>query len=720
MMTYLYRMKAAAYGRKAFCLFLSAILILGMAGGTSFAEGEPNPSRSANRLYMDRISLLGPYIRITTPKPHFEARNPKNRQVVEMGIFNHYSENNPADKYFCFLPFCPTGPDLVDQRRFSVPDMLYHLYQLDSGERALIAQELSEATYFGYGAVPISKRTVYMQIALQMRIYEILGYRLEKADAEADFSWYRPLVSEINRRRDNWRNESSLQGLTIELEPGVSYSLEDDHGVLESFMWRAGYAPDTGYFLPETNNCVQFIWTWPNTLTFSANEEFSGSAQIRFVAGGPSTQHCLDDGETQTRISTEYNMPSRTISFTLQATKSEHSLGRLKIKKTAPQIVAWTKQMNEALGEELWQPLAEDLPLADVGFTLVSDEAIMLDGTLKGPGEIQYSFKTNDQGIGLVEDVPCGKYILYEEEVSPMYEKLEGINITIEATSSDTDMEPIHIHNKRREIVLKGVKVFKDAGDITTEAMEAIKDRVQFGLYTTETMYYGEEILPVGSLISLAQVSPLPNLNDLSESGEEHVELKFFLPILGRFELREVLSSAYYQTLPPIELDLSGGLAGDEPVAGQLEFVLSCPLVNERKEILVCSNEEESDPGEMEYLPEEKRTEPEETQGDSMTDPPDISGKEIHTQASGRQVIEVTPQSRIELPVQIQVKPPRVDVRNINMPAEGNKQANPLPNHLILQEKALLLPSTGAGGKEISLLAGSLLVFLGKWLRYRL
>ncbi len=720
MMTYLYRSKARAYGRKMFCLFLGVVLILGMAGSTSSAEGTSSLSQPTNRLYMDRGNLLGKFIRIVTPKPNYEARNPKDYKVIEMGVYNHYSEHNPADKYFCFLPLCPTGPDLVDQRRFNVQDMLYQLYhQLDSGERDLIVRELSEATYFGYGAIPISKRTKYMQMALQMRIYEILGYRLEKVDGEDDFSWYRPLISEINRRRDNWRNESGLQGQTIELEPGASYSLIDEQGVLESFMWNAGYAPDTSYLLPETDNHVQFVWTWPNTITFSASKDFTGSAPVRFAAGGPSTQHCLDDGETQTRISTEYNMPPRTITFTLQAVRPENSLGQLKIEKTAPQIVAWTRQMHEAFGEELCQPLIEDLPLADVGFTLVSDEDIMLDGTLYGRTELQYSFRTNDLGIGLLEDIPCGRYILYEEDVSPMYEKLEGINITVEAICSDTDREPLRIHNKRREIVLTGVKVFKDVGDISIEAMEAIKDGVQFGLYTTETMYFGEETLPAGSLISLAQVSPLPNLNDFSESGEEHLELKFFLPFPGRFELREKLSSEYYQTLAPVELDLSGGLGEEGQVEGQLEFVLSEPLFNERKESLACCNIEERAAGEEEDLPEEKGTEPEERQENNMPESPDTSGKEINTEEPDKQVIEVAPQNRNELPVQVLVKSPNVDVRNINTLAENNKQADPPPKQVSLQEKAILLPSTGESRKAISLLAGSLLVFLGKWLRYR-
>lgn len=499
-------------------------------------------------------------------------------ETAKYHLYDIYNKNDRSDKYFCIMPLTTIQGDMSSPQAYEPAEFIKKIYKSRVPEST--ANQLSRDSYFMYGCLPPSERTRDRAMATQVRLWKNVGMSV----SGDEFDWYSDEFREASARRHAWENsDSALQGQTYTLAAGESLTLNDDHGILQSLLYPAGFEPGQVQPIGGENSHLTAVWTWPNQLTIYADEEFKRTCQVDIAGGGDSTQTCYFDHINQGIISPEERLPWRSVSF---AVEPETQYGSLKISKTGPQILRW-QEASDFQQEKLYEPVWENLGLPGVEFHLISNETINIGGQEYAAGDLVYTLLTDDAGEALLEDIPCAQYVLLEVSEDPHYKNLsEGIPLTIVPDDEPVEaMAPFEVYNEKRSLSLSAYKVLQDTDTLSFAEVNQCLDDIRFVLRSRQDLPAHENTLPAGSLVAAAALTKVGEPNQAVELQESKSEVwttfTMEIPDFGSYSLEEWNPHEKFLPFEPLQLDLTDPSRLSVTANGDYSVALVRPLVNQ-------------------------------------------------------------------------------------------------------------------------------------------
>lgn len=606
-----------------------------------------------------------------------KINNEKNlNEIVNPGYIHYlFHSDGSHEMLFCIMPFAQVGSEY--QCKYTLEEALGWTYRLDV-DAAQLASSLQEITYFGYSSIPPSNRTNEDYFATQYTLWEEMGFTVSEANGN-DFSWYRPMAEHIQRKKANWGLDPSFSGITHQVVPGETFSLTDDHLVIESFMYAAGYHPGTP---AEVQPGVTMTWDGANTLTFTFSKDILGEINLDFTAGAPlPTPEAYWFGDQQAKMPTVEKMPPKSFQIRFNAV---WPTGSLKLVKTGAKITSYTP--TDVLGNTVYEPQYQEMPLAGAEFELRSAEILNSANGVIQAGETVASGTSDGNGSIFWEELPCGEYLLYETATPGEFiNHEEAIPVSITENGPNGEYQEITISNPRKYYDLIFKKVFKNCGDY--QEVDLLTE-TNFAFETLEDLVYEEGVLPKGSLVSAGYLIPqetdgIETVGTITADGEDkHWIGRIEVPRLGLYRLTELSTHSDFQLCEAISLDLSDEGKAVRQDDGRYMFDLSVVLVNEK------IPEETEAPTETTQKETEEPTPPNPTETTATT--PETT-PEKPTEPPQTETVETTVETE---PLRIEWNPPLpVQPSPLSLPVPQPPQVVAAREPMVAS--AVLLPRTG-------------------------
>ncbi|MDO5015639.1 MAG: prealbumin-like fold domain-containing protein [Eubacteriales bacterium] len=547
------------------------------------------------------------FVRVNMPD-YVEEKGPGSysERVASFYLNSHYPTQYPSLTCFCIEPFIAIDAGEVTYNSQDLASYLqeYYGYSPDAAQRK--ARDLAEVSYFALGAIPASQRTLEDQFTCQLLLWEELGYEVHLADPY----WYKLGKEKMRQRRGEYYQRHSLEGETIELEPGGQLSLQDSGWA--NLLPAAGFSPGNPKALDEEGQ-LSLTWNGADQVVLEASRDFQTDTNVSIVAG--SSNHNVGAyvaASSQSVVEVCSRAPLKQLNFSVVSKEAPSS--SFKLQKMAEQIVSWEEvdkiRVNEK-EESVYRPLREVRPLAGVNFSLTLKEELWFKGEHYEPDDLVYEFTTDANGEAILEEIPCGNYLLTEESQDLNYLPLNSISIEIVPDEISVDeAEPYIVNNERRAFAFSAIKQLEGAKDLSYDEVSSVLRELKFVLRTQEDLPGLEEKLPAGSLVACSSLEPLEPLlpqadpaqgqsesedgNTLASSDQQEVlsfadmfpakdilrKISFDLPCLATFSLEEVNPGNIYQRLEPIELDFKNFSEPEVDAWGGYRYTLMAPLVN--------------------------------------------------------------------------------------------------------------------------------------------